>query len=105
VGPLVSGGLRRPAILRRPCRDWKSCPTDSERPQISRKEKSSKLEIRNKFKIQSTNQTPPGVQASQTAKLQRTGSILRFSKLPHWSGAHPVSVWRAAISCRGGRVV
>jgi hypothetical protein len=27
----LSGGLRRPAILRRPCRDWKSCFADSER--------------------------------------------------------------------------
>jgi hypothetical protein len=29
----LTGGLRRPAILRRPCRDWNGCPTDSERRQ------------------------------------------------------------------------
>jgi hypothetical protein len=26
---LLSGGLRRPAIFRRPCRDWNRFPTDS----------------------------------------------------------------------------
>jgi hypothetical protein len=33
-GPLVTGGLRHPAIFRRPCRDWSGCPTHSERPPI-----------------------------------------------------------------------
>jgi hypothetical protein len=31
----LTGGLRRPAILRRPCRDRNGCPTDSERRPIA----------------------------------------------------------------------
>jgi hypothetical protein len=52
--------------FRRPCRDSKSCPTDSERRQISRKEKSSKFETRNKFRIPSAKRAP-GVFCGQTA--------------------------------------
>jgi hypothetical protein len=49
----------------------------------------SKLEVRNPKQSQNPKrQTKRNrvLQTSQTAKLQRTGSILRFSKLPHWSG-------------------